>query len=142
LNAAYNITFDTSGHLWIAEAGIQSVLAYNVSPTPVQITADTITAGLNGPLGLAFNATGLLRVANNGAYTLTAYAPPATAVIAADTILTGAVHPGELAFDATGRLWATNQNGTVTAYAAGTGTPLTADTISGFTVPTVLAISP
>jgi sugar lactone lactonase YvrE len=120
--------FDTSGNLWVASPGTNTVSEYTLAqlvgggtPTP----ATTISGGaLSGPDGLAFDRLAGLWVANGTGNTLVHYTAaqlqaggsPAPDVVLSSTALQ---HPGLLAFDVYGKLWVPNAgNNTVVAFSA------------------------
>ncbi|MGZ3505913.1 MAG: Vgb family protein, partial [Vulcanimicrobiaceae bacterium] len=143
---ATNVTFATVEELWVASFASITVTAY-AAGIGTQITADTITAGIDFPAAIATDANGNLWVANENGNTVTAYVPGTNTPIAGDTITTGLdipaglVLPVGLAFDANGNLWVSNfVNKTVTAYAPGTHAQIASDTITaGIAIPVGLA---
>jgi sugar lactone lactonase YvrE len=95
---------------------------------------------MNGPQGLAFDASGDLFVANLYNDTVTEYAPPYTGPPSA-TISIGLSGPEGLAFDTSGDLFVANR-GNVTEYAPPyTGAPI-ATISNGVGEPDGLALSP
>ena len=114
------------------------------SPNPAAVGADrhssttpsvTYSSGLNVPEALAFDSSGNLYVANNGAGTVSEYAAGGTTLTAT---YYGLSAPDALAFDSSGNLYVANGGaGTVSEYAAG-GTALTA-TYYGLSSPDALA---
>jgi sugar lactone lactonase YvrE len=143
LNQPAGLAFDGNGNLWIANAAANTVVefsaaqlapggALSVGPggTPVPFVTIAASAGsLNGPLGLAFDFSNNLWVANaNGgtvvkftASQLAASGTPTPAVTVRDTV-GSIVGPIGIAFDAIGNLWVANGNtghNTVVAFAPG-----------------------
>jgi sugar lactone lactonase YvrE len=106
----------------------------NFSTTPVQLT---VTPSRGNAITFAISTKQELWVANFNAgqgSTVTGYALGTNAPIAEDTlsVSTGAVSaPTALAFDTSGNLWVVNVgNGSITAIAPGSTTPIAADTIT------------
>jgi len=145
--------FDAKGDLWVSDNGANSVFVF----TPSQLTATdtnaspniTITSNpaFNGPLGITFDATGDLWVANNGATTIFEFKSgnlpqSSTSVsLTPDVMLSddgvGSIQaPWALIFDSKGDLWSSNANApnTVVEFAASsltqTGSPTPAVTLS------------
>ena len=71
LNIPRGMAVDSQGNLWVANAGTNSILAFN--DTYKQLTADTITAGISEPTGVAFDSLGNLWVTNYDTSTVTEY---------------------------------------------------------------------
>lgn len=120
VSVAYSVQ---RGDLWVTDFPANAVdmfAAGTLNSSPTTPTA-RLTSGLNGPVGLAFDASGNLWVANNNGSTVVEYAassltssPRVTA-----TISSGLNLPWGLAFDPHGNLWVANNGaGTVTEYAA------------------------
>jgi sugar lactone lactonase YvrE len=116
------VTVTTVQELWVANPYNSTITAYAGTP-PTRITADTISAGLLGPKSLAFDAHGVLWVANYA--NVTAYS--GTTQIAADTITAGLSAPSALTFDANGLLWVgdwpSGSPGSINAYSGATQVP-------------------
>ncbi len=130
------IVFDASGNLWVSNSSstlvefTPSQLTATGAPTPnVTLTSVSTMYGpsINGPLGLAFDATGNLWVANGdfSTYTVVAFSPgQLTATGSPIPIITlsanaGSLNaPGGLAFDASGDLWVSNLGNSVVEFAA------------------------
>lgn len=126
-----NVALTTIQELWVSDYNANTVTAYALSATPIQITSDEITAGISFPIGLAMDANGHLWVANVNGGNVTSYAPGTNAPIGGDTISAGLSAPQGLAFDSTGNLWvADGGNNTIAAYVPGTNTQISGDTIS------------
>jgi sugar lactone lactonase YvrE len=129
--SATSIALTTVQELWVSDYNNYTVTAYGLSATPAQISTDTITAGLNTPIGLAFDASGHLWVANNGGGNVTTYVPGTNAPISGDTISAGLTDPEGVAFDASGNLWvADSGNSTIVAFVPGSNTPIAGHTIT------------
>jgi sugar lactone lactonase YvrE len=95
-----------------------------------------VTSGLNAPIGLAFDSTGNLYVANDGNSTIGKVAPGSST--ATPFVTSGLSQPHYLAFDASGNLYVANfGSGTVSKVAAGTSTATTF--VSGLSLPMGLA---
>jgi sugar lactone lactonase YvrE len=129
--SATSIPLTTVQELWVSDYNNNSVTAYGLSATPVPIGTDTINANLNVPIGLAFDASGHLWVANVGNATVVAFVPGTSTPISSDTISAGLSQPVGIAFDASGNLWVADAgNNTISAYVPGSGTPIAGDTIT------------
>jgi len=145
--------FDAKGDLWVSDNGANSVFVF----TPAQLTATdtkaspniTITSnpGFTGPLGITFDPTGDLWVANNGTTTIFEFKAQnlpqssGSVSLAPDVALSddgnGSIQaPWALIFDSKGDLWSSNANApnTVVEFAAAsltaTGSPTPAVTLS------------
>jgi hypothetical protein len=151
--------FDATGNLWVSDNGSNAVFVFtptllaSPSPNARPFIALASNPAFNGPLGIAFDATGNLYVANNGSttiYRFNAANLPTTAssvTLAPDVTLTddgaGSIQaPWALAFDSNGDLWSSNANPpntlvefTPTQLAAG-GTPTPSITLSSVAVQT------
>jgi sugar lactone lactonase YvrE len=148
LDVPIGLAFDASGNLWVANLAASSVVEFTVSQlassgsaTPA-VALSASSGSLNGPVGLAFDASGNLWVANNGPNTvveftvsqLAATGSPTPAVTLSATA--GSIaSPQSIAFDAHGNLWLANGGDTtVVAFSpsqlASTGTPTPAVTLS------------
>lgn len=105
---ARNIAFDASGNLWVTSRTNNEVLEYkppftkNGSLSP----AFKLTAGINLPLGLAFDAKGNLYVGNWGSFgTHSVVVFKAPIKNAHSYFLNGLYTPGGLFFDKSGNLY-------------------------------------
>jgi sugar lactone lactonase YvrE len=110
LNAPEALAFDVSGTLWVGNAGSNTVVAFTASQlgasgSPMPTATLSPNAGsLNAPVGLAFDASGSLWVANAANNTVVAFAAsqlvgsgaPAPTVTLSGSSLAG---PVGLAFD-------------------------------------------
>lgn len=150
--------FDMAGNLWVSDNGSNAVFEFtpaqpmaggaNVAPN---ITISS-TPKFNGPLGIAFDATGDLWIANNATTTIfefNAGSLPKTSgavVLTPNVVLSddgkGSIQaPWALIFDTAGNLWSSNASNppnTVVEFAKAslgvTGSPTPAVTISPATV--------
>jgi len=145
--------FDAKGNLWVSDNGANSVFVF----TPAQLTATDTKASPNititsnpaftGPLGITFDATGDLWVANNATTTIFEFKAQnlpqscGSVSLAPDVALSddgnGSIQaPWALIFDSKGDLWSSNANApnTVVEFAAAsltaTGSPTPAVTLS------------
>jgi len=145
--------FDAKGDLWVSDNGANSVFVF----APSQLTATntaaspnisiTSTPAFTGPLGITFDATGDLWVANNGTTTIFEFKAQNLPQSAGSVSLTpdvtlsddgsGSIQaPWALIFDSKGDLWSSNANApnTVVEFAASsltaTGSPTPAVTLS------------
>ncbi|MGA2047194.1 MAG: hypothetical protein ABSG96_05850 [Terracidiphilus sp.] len=145
--------FDSAGNLWVSDNGSNAVFVF----TPAQLGATNLTATPNisitssvafsGPLGIAFDASGDLFIANNGGTSIERFDASILPTSAgAHTLTPSAVisddgkgslqAPWALAFDAAGDLWSSNANAPNTlveftpSQLATTGTPTPAITLS------------
>jgi sugar lactone lactonase YvrE len=149
LNMPVGLAFDASGNLWVANDGNASVVEFTVSqlassgsPTPA-VTLSATAGSLDGPFGLAFDASGNLWVASVGDNTVAEFAPSQLAATGSPTpavtlsATAGSLNePGGVAFDASGDLWVVNfNNGSVVEFAASqlvmSGSPTPNVTVSG-----------
>ncbi|MEO6834487.1 MAG: NHL repeat-containing protein [Candidatus Tumulicola sp.] len=125
-----DFAFDATGNLYVANSGCTGSTCSPYVPYTLTVYAPgtekvlrTITAGLNGPVALAFDASGNLYVANSPQYggpsTVTVYAPGSNNVLR--TISQGVDFPDALAFDAAGNIYVANTaySGDVTVYGPG-----------------------
>jgi sugar lactone lactonase YvrE len=152
------IAFDASGSLWVANTSnaansvvkfTSSQLASSGSPTPSVILTATAMS-INGPLLIAFDASGDLWVANGnfsqntvvefGASQITASGSP-TPTVTIGASAGSLANPGGLAFDGSGNLWVSNVgvsnlgSSTIVEFAASqlvsSGTPTPNVTLGG-----------
>src|SRR5487761_1082301 len=145
--------FDSKGDLWVSDNGSNAVFEFMPSQLTASGTAVTpnITIqskpAFNGALGIAFDSSGDLWIANNGTTTIfefNAAALPMTGgsvTLAPNIMLSDDGHgsiqaPWALAFDTAGNLWSSNANAPNTvvqfskASLAATGNPTPAVTLS------------
>ena len=121
LSGPLGIAFDSSGNLWVANAGASTVVEFSAgqlaaggSPSPI-ITIGASAGSLNFPSALAFDGKGDLWVANDMANSVveftatqlaTSGAPtPVVTLTAASASIAG---PLGIALDASGNLWVSN----------------------------------
>ena len=111
------MAFDSSGNLYVANAGNNTVSKF----APGATSPNATLTGLNYPVGLAFDASGNLYVTNNSGNSVSRFAPGSTSPSAT---LTGLNHPNALAFDGSGNLYVANSGGfSVSKFAPGATTP-------------------
>jgi len=149
--------FDAAGNLWVSDNGANAVYVF----TPAQLSATDLTAdptvsitssvAFTGPLGIAFDSTGNLYIANNGGTSIDRFNASILPTSAGAHTLTpsavlsddgkGSIQaPWALAFDASGNLWSSNANAPNTlveftpAQLAKTGKPAPAITLSSVAV--------
>ena len=106
------IAFDSSGNLYVANPGANTVSKF----APGSTTASATITGLDFPDALAFDSSGNLYVINNNISTISKFGPGGTTPIAT---LTGLSQPAVLVFDSSGNLYVANQvSNTVSKFAA------------------------
>jgi sugar lactone lactonase YvrE len=155
ISSPEGLAFDAAGNLWIANAGNSTVielaaaqLTTSGSPT-ASVVISAPGSALTRPVGLAFDASGDLWVANSTPNTVVEYTPAQLVGTGdpAPTVRLGSVAmslsaPQFLAFDAGGNLWVANGEGlttfTIEAFTpaqitAGSGSPVPAVVLSSFT---------
>jgi len=119
------------GTIFVANAGVDnggtgtgSVTEFSATQTGNVHPVATLSRGLNGPYGLAFDASGDLWVANNLSNTLVEYQKSDLAKASPTPSVTISSVPGDvlnspagIAFDSSGNLWVDNNSvDTVTEY--------------------------
>ena len=118
-----HIQFDSHNNLWASSIGSTSV--YEYSGDLLQEGGDitpslTLTAGLDGPTGIAFDKNGNLYVANGGGNDVAVFAQPIQNQ--QPYYLKGITNPGGIAFDKSGNLYAASNGastGAIAQYASG-----------------------
>jgi sugar lactone lactonase YvrE len=118
LNSPGSLAFDTSGNLYAANVGNNTITRYDSSGIYGGTPFVTSSQGLSGPSGLAFDTSGNLYAANVGNSTITRYDSSGnyggTPFVTSSQGLSG---PSGLAFDTSGNLYAANAgNSTITRY--------------------------
>lgn len=148
--------FDSAGNLWVSDnangaQGAVDMFAANLLTTSgaVTPTASFTSTSFTGPLGIAFDSTGNLWIANNGGTTIVEFdkgtlpTTGTTTLVPNVTLSTNANSiegPWALAFDATGNLWSSNANSpfTIVEFAgadlSASGSPPATITISPTTI--------
>lgn len=146
-----------AGNMWVTDNGANAVDVFNttqlagggMSGTPYATI--TSTRPFAGPLGIAFDMTGNLFVANNGTTTIFGFnagtlpAGGGSVTLTPSVVLSdngnGSIQgPWGLAFDAAGNLWSSNANppNTVVKFAkaslTASGSPMPAVTLASTTV--------
>ena len=133
LDGPAGLAFDASGDLWVTNGSANTVVEYaheqlaTGSPVPVVTISSNASRSLDGPAGLAFDASGDLWVTNGSANTVVEYAheqlatgSPVPVVTISSNASRSLDGPAGLAFDASGDLWVTNGSAnTVVEYAHG-----------------------
>jgi sugar lactone lactonase YvrE len=134
-------TLSTIQELWVANCCSNTVTGYallpNCSPACTPITADTVSAGLDEPFGVAFDAKGNLWVGSFIGSTLTEYVPGTNSVVA--TISVTDMRSQALAFDSTGNLWVADLNSDSVLEFPPVNGATEINAITGFGSPTGLA---
>ena len=172
LHGSIGLAFDANGDLWVANLGTESecfkgkgasVVEFTpsqlvVSGSPAPVVSLLRATDLNGPLMIAFDASGNLWLTNgaNTPYSVVAFSPsqlttlgmttPAIVLTANAGSLDG---PAGLAFDASGDLWIANMlNNSVVEFtpaqiaASGDPAPATVITGSSLSAPFGIAFDP
>lgn len=124
------IVFDGRGHFYVADAGKNSIIVFNLP----DVEGATYANGLSSPVGLAFDTFGNLFEADAGSGNIIKFAPDSTKT----TFATGLSGPSGLAFDGNGNLF-------VADFTAGTILKFTASGIkstfaSGLKLPAGVAV--
>jgi secreted PhoX family phosphatase len=141
MNGPSALSFDSSGNLWVANSGNDTVLEFTKGELAQAHAAPSVTISsdashdLNGPDGLAFGPAGDLWVASSGTNMLIEYtkaelaksgSPTPRAIVPAPASATTSPAPDGLALDPSGDLWVTSSDG------GATGTP-TFNVVAEFT---------
>jgi sugar lactone lactonase YvrE len=131
MSVPVTLAFDSSGNLYVANAGGNTVEKFAPGSTTASATYST---GVSDPQALAVDSSGNLYVANFGNSTVEKFAPGSTTPVA--TYSNGVSGPQALALDSSGNLYVANaQNSTVEMFAPGSTTPsATYSTGLGFTI--------
>jgi sugar lactone lactonase YvrE len=149
--------FDSKGDLWVSDNGANAIFEF--MPAQLMASGANVTPNItiksspafNGALGLAFDSSGDLWVANNGTTTIFEFNASALPTASGSMTLTpnimlsddghGSIQgPWALAFDSAGNLWSSNANSPDTvvqfskASLAASGSPTPAVTLSSATV--------
>jgi sugar lactone lactonase YvrE len=101
LNSARGLAFDTSGNLYAANSGNNTISKFNSAGNYL----NSITSNLNGPYGLAFDSLGNLYAANTFEGTIIKFN---SAGVYQNSIASNLETPYGIAFDTSGNLYATN----------------------------------
>ena len=150
--------FDKQGNLWVSDNGAQTVdvfTAAQLTAGGTNVTPATIISSnpaFTGPLGIVFDATGNLYVANNGSTTIFEFTSGMLPSVGGGAVTLAPAYtlsdnghgsiqgPWGLIFDAEGDLWSSNANApnTVVEFGAAslghTGSPTPMTTLSAVTV--------
>lgn len=146
-------TWDSKGDLWVSDNGANAI--YEFTPAQRMASTTTVTPNItikstpafNGALGIAFDSSGDLWVANNGTTTIFEFNASALPTAGGSMTLTpnimlsddgkGSIQgPWALAFDSAGNLWSSNANSPDTivqfskASLAASGSPTPSVTLS------------
>ena len=89
--------FDGRGRFYVADAGKNSIIGFTLP----DVEGTTFANGLSSPVGLAFNASGILFAAEAGSGNIINFTPDGTKA----TFATGLSGPAGLAFDPSGNLF-------------------------------------
>ncbi|HLY01013.1 MAG TPA: hypothetical protein VKR56_00805 [Candidatus Cybelea sp.] len=109
VNHPQALAVDSRGNLFVANgSGSNTVTMY--SPPYNGQPAQTISSGIDDPVGITLDSSANLFVVNEGANSVTEYAPPYVA--AQTTISKGLNAPNSLALDVHGNLFVANLNST------------------------------
>lgn len=98
-----SLVFDSTGNLYVAEAAANRISKI----TPGGTVSTFATAGLNGPVGLAMDASGTLFAANQFGGSVVEFSASGVPT----TVIANLVTPADLRFDADGHLYVSVANG-------------------------------
>ena len=132
---------DSSGKVWVANAGNNTVTVLAQTGAPVSGSPFTGN-GLNGPAAIAIDASGNAWVANKGGTTVSAFT--SSGGVFSGSPFTGSGNlsaPASLAFDAAGYLWVANSTGNSVTELNSAGSFVTQVT-TGVTAPGAIVIDP
>jgi DNA-binding beta-propeller fold protein YncE len=101
LNQPRGLALDSKGNLYVANQGGNNIVAFN--PSYGQMTAKTITAGIDKPTGIALDAQGNIYVSNWTTGEVTIYSP--TGVQNTAATITGLNTPQGIAVDGIGNIF-------------------------------------
>jgi sugar lactone lactonase YvrE len=126
LNTLASVAFDRNGTLWVTSADESLLLGFAAGELgtsgshPATTVIQSVNGSLQSPLGLAFDGTGRLWVANLDGGTLVRFDGPQLAAagpVPPAVVVAGVGHPAAVAFDADGSMWvADNQAQTLARY--------------------------
>jgi YVTN family beta-propeller protein len=119
LNGPRGLALAANGNLYVANSGANNVIVFN--PNYNQVTAKTISTGIDKPVGVAFDSSGNLYVANGGSSSVTEYSSTGSQ-ITKGTITQDINNPQSIAVDGVDNIYVANNFQDVTVY-AGTAAP-------------------
>ena len=145
----YFLAFDAAGDLWVPNYVTNTLVEFTPAqlgasgdPTPATTIASAGASDLNGPVSIAFDATGDLWTASSGTHSLVEYTPsqlvtgaptPAATISQSNGDL---AFPAQMAFDSAGDLWVADYVGNAVEefdadQLASGGSPTPVDMIQG-----------
>jgi putative Ig domain-containing protein len=135
LVAPSGLTFDRTGHLWVANAGANTLTEYTAGANgDVQplATISGSSSGLTGPQGLTLDAAGNLLVTNLFSGTATEYPPIDNPNATPMRTISGLAAPDGVDVDAVGNIYVANELAGVSEYGPNaTGAAMPTATITG-----------
>jgi hypothetical protein len=152
VNQPAQITFDTSGSLFVGACGSNQILRFDppFSSTSVPALTFALPGAAQCPHGIAFDANGDLFVAARNVNAVYSFAPPFTSTSQPSYSIVGAftmlAAPETVAFDNVGRLFVANGTGAASGVLVFlppfSANSVPANLLQGVTTPTGLAVGP
>jgi streptogramin lyase len=141
LSSPKAIATDTSGNVWVANTGNNSVTELNDVGSAVSGSNGFTAGGISAPTAIAVDTSGAPWVANSGNNTITHLASTGTTGTAYGN--GGLSSPSGIAIDSNGDIWVSNAGNSSLSEFTSTGgvlSPATGYTGGGLTLPTAIAV--
>jgi hypothetical protein len=136
---------DSTGNIWVANAGSNSVSEFAHTGTILSGTSGYTAGGLNVPSAIAIDTTGNAWITNSGNNTLTELSSSGTNVSGSPFSGGGLSSPTAIAFDALGYSWISNVGNSSVSKFSSTGTAVSGTggyTVTGVSAPVGVAVDP
>lgn len=138
-NKPATTTVDSSGNIWVANSGNNTVEVLTQSGSPA-VSTPFSGNGLATPVAVAIDANGNGWLANSTGATLSAFTVAGAPVSGSPFIPNGLTDPLALAFDSTGDIWIASSGNDSVLELSSSGIPL--QQIYSSTSPSAIAINP